>query len=179
MTPAILEERLRDCCGHRVISVNYHQIQNDEDDWAVHDIHPEIGDFCDFGVSLILDDRTVAYIAWDGTFRQYGLMLTRTPVTDFHPEGRPFLRTGSTPWNTLSADSITSAEIIWNDFDNGPYPQAFLFRFSSSRRLLLSAAQPMKRKDGSVELFGISDWVAILHDPKIIDQHLASLTDPG
>ena len=179
MTPATLEQRLRDCCGRRVISVDYHQIQNDEDDWVIHEIHPEIGDFCDFGVSLTLDDNTVAYVAWDGTFRQYGLMLTRTPVTEFAPEGRTFSRTASPPWDTFTTDSISSADIIWNEFDDGLYPQAFLFKFSSSRRILLSAAQPMERADGNIELFGISDWVAILHDPEKNDEHLALLTDAG
>ena len=178
MTPATLEKRLRDCCGRRVVSVSYHQIQSD-DDWAIHDIHPEIGDFCDFGVSLTLDDNTIAYVAWDATFRQYGLMLTRTPVADFAAEGRRFARTDSAPWDTLSRDSITSTEIIWNEFDNGLYPQAFLFGFSSSQRLLLSAAQPMEHADGSIELFGTSDWVAVLHHPGIIKGHLALLADAG
>ena len=179
MTPASLENLLSECCGRSVTSVNYHQIKNQDDDWAVHDIHPEIGDFCDFGVSLMLDDSSIAYTAWDGTFCQYGLMLTRTPADKFVPEGRVFSRTESTPWDLLIGDPISSAKVIWNEFAGTAYPQAFLFGFTSSRQLLLSAAQPMRQPNGSIELFGFSDWVAILHKPDIIEEHLTLLNSGG
>jgi len=179
MTPATLEKRLSDCCGRSVTAACYHQIENQDDDWAVHDIHPEIGDFCDFGVSLTLDDDSVAYVAWDGIFCQYGLMLTRTPTKEFKPEGHVFSRTEYAPWDALTGDPIISADVIWNDFDGASCPQAFHFKFASSRQLLLSAAQPMERPNGSIVLFGISDWVAILHCPNIITEHLRVLNAGG
>ena len=175
MTPEALDTRLAGCCGRSLVAAHYHQIESESDDCAMHDIHPEIGDFCDFGVSLALDDDTVAYVAWDETFCQYGLMLTRTSTSDFTPEGNVFNRTDHPPWKDLMADPIKSARVIWDDFDGAPCPQAFHFSFASSRQLLLSAAQPMTRPNGKVELIGISDWVAVLHCQTIIESHLQTL----
>ena len=179
MTPYDLDTRLANCCGRSLVAAYYHQIESEGDDWATHDIHPELGDFCDFGVSLTLDDSTVAYVAWDGAFCQYGLMPTRTSTGDFKPEGNIFNRTDHAPWKHLVGDPITSARVIWDDFDGAPCPQAFHFRFVSSRQLLLSAAQPIQRPNGKVELYGISDWVAVLHYPAIIESHLQTLGAAG
>ncbi len=74
MIPEALNPRLVSCCGRSLVAADYHQIESDSDDWAMHDIHPEIGDFCDFGVSLTLDDDTVAYVTWDGTLHQRDLL---------------------------------------------------------------------------------------------------------
>jgi len=179
MIPATLEKRLSDCCGRSVIAACYHQIEIQDDDRTVHDIHPEIGDFCDVGVSLTLDDDSVAYVAWDGTFCQYGLMMTRTPAKEFEPEGHVFPRTEYAPLDALTGDPIISADVIWDDFDGAACPQAFHFKFASSRQLVLSAAQPMERSNGTIELFGVSDWVAILHNPRIINEHLRVLNAGG
>ncbi len=177
MTPTELNRRLADCVGRSIGSVGYHQI--DHDGLAVHDIHPEIGDFCDFGVSLHFDDQTVAYVAWDGTFVQHGLMLTWCEAVDFEPEGRVFSRMQHSPWRVLAEKRITASEVLWSEFDHAIYPQAFLFGFATGDRLLFSAAQPMDRPDGSIKLFGISDWVAILHHPHVIDEHLRQLRAGG
>ena len=177
MTPTELNLRLTHCVGRSIESVGYHQ--TDVDDPAIHDIHPEIGDFCDFGVSLHFDDQTVAYVAWDGTFCQYGLMLTRCAAADFESEGRVLSRTRHVPWRVLIDKRITATEVLWSEFDHSTYPQAFLFDFGNGDRMLFSAAQPMDRPDGSIELFGISDWVAILYHPRVIDEHLRQLRRGG
>ena len=177
MTAAELTARIAALAGHAINSVAYHQIEGE--DPAIHDIHPDIGDFCDFGVSLTLENHTVAYIAWDGTFAQYGLMLTLTPLNVFESEGQCYNRTEFEPWSRLVGRRIVDTKILWSEFDHAVYPQAFLFRFDSGRSLLFSAAQPMNRPDGSIELFPISDWVAILHTSVMIENHLNRLILDG
>ena len=106
-------------------------------------------------------------------------MLTRTPVSKFAPEGKVFPRTDCRPWNSLIGDPVSSASVIWTEFHGDLCPQAFHFKFSSSRQLVLSAAQPMKQPDGSIDLFGVSGWVAILHQPDIIERHLKIISAVG
>jgi hypothetical protein len=161
--------------GFTVAQVHYYEIDY-EDGHAYFRDHLETGHFIDYGVNLIDPSGKSAYITWDGTFYQYGLM----PFFDTaNPEllaGQAHDVTTDQEWLPFIGRTVVASDSYWSwiTHSNLPtseriyYPQDIRVTFDNDLKLYLSAAQFL---NDSQTLFGLSDNVLVVFRDDVAQHH--------
>jgi hypothetical protein len=181
VTKEEFETRAAALVGKCVVQVMYCEI--DYGDGLFHFFDDRRFDSLDFGLELTFTDGEQWTIGWGAEFLQYGVSLTKAPISSRYSSPRTLDVSPSPRWCAIIGKRITWSEVFWSwvrfEGDYGPethfYPQDILLRFEDSEAIVISALE-IREEDWHS---GMMDNITVFDDIELAKRFHCLDTDPS
>ncbi len=163
------EKPIKELIGKSISDVNYYEIDYGEPMWNETEFHS-----LDYGIEIIMEDKTAYYFVWGNEFTQYDVKFRKGNILSvFSPEnGAKKYNVSDNPnWTELIGKKINRIQSYWsywnllNDEKRNYYPQDVQIEFESGENIWISALEITDSKP-----MGMKDYFTIVFDKEIADK---------
>jgi len=164
------EKPIKELIGKSISDVNYYEIDYGEPLWNETEFHS-----LDYGIEVIMSDKTTYYFIWGNEFTQYDVKFRKGNIlTEFSAENgaKKYNSKDNQHWMELIGKKINGIESYWsywslvNDKKRNYYPQDVRIEFENGKEIWISALEIMDNKP-----MAMKDHLTIIFDRETAEKY--------
>ena len=163
------EKPINELVGKSIIDVNYYEIDYGKPMWNESEFHT-----LDFGLEIIMSDKTCYYFIWDSKFTQFDIKFGKGSISkELNSEHYPKKQSvkNEQKWVDLIGQEISGTKSFWsywtlnNDDKKNHYPQDIKLKFDNGKEIWISALEI--KNDSPI---GMTDNITVIFDKEAADK---------